>query len=191
LAAGHLGVATHADLADYHRQRVPASRSALRRLVEEGRLVEVAVEGWSAPGYVRPDARVPRRVAASTLLSPFDSMVWKRDRVERLFDFHYRIEIYTPRHRRTYGYYVMPFLLGDRLVARVDLKADRQARVLRVHGAFAEPHAYDHPGEAQVAAEVATQLSLMSSWLELDRVDVELHGDLASGLARAVAGSRR
>jgi uncharacterized protein YcaQ len=112
-------VATHADLADYHRQRVPASCSALRRLVEEGRLVEVAVEGWSASGYMRPDARVPRRVA------------------------------------------------------------------------FAEPHAYDHPGEAQVAAEVAAQLSLMSSWLELDRVDVELHGDLASGLVRAVAGSRR
>lgn len=182
LAAGHLGVATLGDLADYHRQNVVAVRPRLRELVEQGRLLAVSVEGWRQPAFVLPDAVAPRRVNARALLSPFDSLVWERSRAERLFGFHYRLELYTPAALRRYGYYVLPFLLGDRLVARVDVKSDRARRVLIVHAAY---------GEAGVAApaiagDVAAELASMAAWLGLERVEVGSRGDLAGDLARAI-----
>ena len=114
-----------ADLTDYHRQLIPPCRPLVPELVEDGRLLEVEVEGWDKTGYMAPDATIPRRVLARALLSPFDPVVWNRDRTERLFGFRYRIEIYVPKPKRQFGYYVLPFLLGDQIVGRVDLKADR------------------------------------------------------------------
>jgi uncharacterized protein YcaQ len=142
----------------------------------------VAVEGWGKPAYAPRDLQAPRRVRARALLTPFDSMVWARERTERLFGFRYRIEIYVPARKRVYGYYVLPFLLGDRLVARVDLKSDRQAGVLRVVGAFAEPGTE----EGEVVRELADELRLVSGWLGLGGVKVGRKGDLAAGLRRAV-----
>ncbi|MEY4230874.1 MAG: hypothetical protein RLZZ362_1723 [Actinomycetota bacterium] len=181
LAARHHGVGTADDLADYHRQKPHLCRPLLSELVEEGRLLTVQVEGWGKPAYLHPDAAVPRRVAARALLSPFDPLVWHRNRVERLFGFRYRIEIYVPQPKRQYGYYVLPFLLGDRLVARTDLKADRRRRVLMVQGAFAEPGA---PID-EVADALAAELHLMAGWLGLDRVEVGSRGDLVSPLTAA------
>jgi uncharacterized protein YcaQ len=183
-AARHHGVATFEDLTDYHRQRNPPCRPLIHELVEEGRLVATTVQGWSKPAYLHPDARVPRRVSARALLSPFDPVVWNRDRTERLFGFHYRIEIYVPAAKRRYGYYVLPFLLGDELVARVDLKADRQASRLIVQGAFGEPGI----DESYVAEELAAELSSMEGWLGLDDgIVVVPRGDLAATLTRAAA----
>ena len=139
LAAKHHGVATLVELADYHRQGNPPVRPLIPELVEEGRLIEVDVEGWSQPGYLHPGITTPRRISARALLSPFDPVVWHRDRTEQLFGFRYRIEIYVPKPKRQYGYFVLPFLLGDELVARVDLKADRANRTLMVQSAWGEP----------------------------------------------------
>ena len=184
LAAASMGVATFGDLIDYHRQHAGTCRALVAELVEEGRLVPVAVEGWQQPAYARPTLRIPRRVQARALLSPFDSMVWNRERVERLFGFRYRIEIYVPRERRAHGYYVLPFLLGDRLVGRVDLKADRQTGTLLVQSAWAEPSG--EPDPATVAVELAAELRSMAGWLGLDDVVVRPQGDLAAELAAAV-----
>jgi uncharacterized protein YcaQ len=182
-AARRLGVATEPDLGDYFRLPRADSKARLAELVEAGTLVPAAVEGWDAPAYAPPDLHVPRRIRARALLTPFDSMVWARERTERLFGFRYRIEIYVPAPKRVYGYYVLPFLLGDRLAARVDLKSDRQAGVLRVVGAFAEPGVE----EGVVARELADELRLVAEWQGLGAVEVGRKGDLAPALRRAVA----
>jgi uncharacterized protein YcaQ len=182
IAARALGVATEPDLGDYFRLPRAASKARVAELAEAGELLPVAVDGWPAPGYLWPAARRPRRVDARALLTPFDSMIFFRERTERLFGFRYRIEIYTPAAQRVHGYYVLPFLLGDALVARVDLKSDRQAGLLRVQGAFAEPGA----DQARVAAELAAELRLTAQWLGLDKVVAAPRGDLAAALAVAL-----
>ncbi len=176
------GVGTGKDIADYYRIRMPEARPRLAELVEQGVLEKVEVEGWNRPAYLHRDATAPRRISARALLTPFDPVVWERDRVERLFGFHYRIEIYVPEPQRQYGYYVMPFLLGDRLVARVDLKADRKAGVLRVPGAYHE----DGVDVPTVAAELADELGTMASWLGLTGVVVAGNGNLARSLRGAL-----
>ena len=175
LAARSHGIAAAADLLDYHHLRGPQAKAALQSLVDDGSLLEVRVEGWREKAYLHPGAARPRKVTARALLSPFDSMVWSRPRNERLFGFGYRIEIYTPAPKRTYGYYVLPFLLDDRIVARVDLKADRQRGVLMVPGAFSERDT----DTLQVADSLADELALMARWLGLDSVEVGTKGDLA------------
>jgi uncharacterized protein YcaQ len=183
LAAKYHGVGTAADLADYHR--LTHTRQALSELVDEERLVPVEVEGWGRPAFLHPDATIPRRIEARALLSPFDPVVWHRDRAERIFGFEYRIEIYTPKPKRRYGYYVLPFLLGDELVGRVDLKADRSAGALLVQAAWAEPGV---PHDV-VAAELAEELTSMADWLGLDRVEVADRGDLSPALAQVAPAS--
>ena len=156
----------------------------MNELVEDGRMLQVEVEGWSTSGYLHPAAKQPRQISARALLSPFDPVVWCRDRAERLFGFHYRIEIYVPEPKRQYGYYVLPFLLGDELVGRIDLKADRKAGQLLVQGSYGEPGI----NERHVAAELAAELRVMADWLELDGgVVVKPKGDLSKSLAASMA----
>jgi len=179
-AAAH-GIGTARDLADYFRIKLPVARPLLAELVEAGRIAPVAVEGWREPAYLAPAAPAPRAFAGRALLSPFDSLVWERQRTERLFGFTYRIEIYTPAPKRRHGYYVLPFLLDEALVARVDLKADRHARVLRVQGAYAEPGA-----PPATARALAAELTAMARWLGLDRVVIGRRGPLAAALRAAL-----
>lgn len=182
LAAKYHGIGTAKDLVDYHRLGLTTCQPAFDELVEEGRLVPVRVREWAQPAYLHPDASTRRWVDARALLSPFDPVVWYRDRALRMFGFHYRIEIYTPAAKRRYGYYVLPFLLGTDIVGRVDLKADRASGALLVQSAWSEPGV----DRQRVAGELLDELRSMADWLTLDRVEVVGAGDLGPDLQRLV-----
>lgn len=179
-AAAALGVATVKDVADYFRLPVATTRARLRELIDSGDLQAARVVGWTEPAFLHPGATATE-VSARALLSPFDSLIWERTRTERLFGFRHLFELYVKAPNRRYGYYVLPFLLSERLVARVDLKADQRSGTLRVLGAFAEPRA---PAR-QVAGQLAEELRDMAGWLELDAVEVADNGDLSAVLRRA------
>ena len=184
-AADALGVATLGDLADYFRMKVPVARPVLAELVDSGELAEVAVAGWQQPAFIRPGLAIARKLEARALLTPFDPVVWERSRAARLYRFDYRIEIYVPAVKRIYGYYVLPFLLGDDVVARVDLKADRARGVptLHVKGAFGETGI----DQDAVAAGLAVELAELARWLGLEDVLIEDNGNLAATLRRALS----
>lgn len=181
ISARAMGVATERDLRDYFRLGLADARQGVADLVEAGVLEQVAVKGWNQPAYLWPAARRPRSIKASALLSPFDNLIWFRERTERMFGVRVRLEIYTPAHKRTHGYYVLPFLQDEAITARVDLKADRKAGKLLVLAAHAEPEAND-----ETAARLAQELSLMASWLGLSAVEIRPSGDLAPSLSPIV-----
>ena len=188
-AAQAHGVGTVKDFADYFRLKAAPTRLAIQELEDAGELIPVTVGGWGAGGaagaaWLHRDARLPRSIDAATILSPFDPVVWERARALRLFDFHYRIEIYTPKHLRVFGYYSLPVLLGDTIVGRVDLKNDRQAGVLRVQAAWAEPDA-----PADTAARLAAVLREAARWQGLGEIVVAQTGTLASALASELRDS--
>jgi uncharacterized protein len=181
IAARAMGVATERDLRDYFRMGPAETRARIGELVETGDLVPAAVQGWDRPAYLHPQARRSRRIRGQALLSPFDNLIWFRERTERLFGVRIRLEIYTPAEKRVHGYYVLPFLQDEAITARVDLKADRKAGALRVQAAHAEPGADEHtPGR------LAEELTLMARWLDLADVQVTGAGDLAQALAQAL-----
>lgn len=181
-AARAHGVGTVADLADYYRMPVRIARQRIDELAENGDLVRVGVEGWREPAWMHPDTRLPQQINARSLLSPFDPVVWFRPRALRLFGLDYRIEIYVPEKQRRWGYYVLPFLLGKEIVARVDLKADRKAGVLRVPAAHLEPGST----RPRVAPALAAELRAVAAWLGLGSIAIGRHGDLADALRRAI-----
>ena len=178
MSARALGVGTADDLGDYFRIRMPEARPLIEKLVARGDLTEVEVEGWDKPAYLHPEAALPRKASGTALLSPFDNLIFFRERVERLWDFHYRIEIYVPEPKRVFGYYVLPFIYEGDLVGRVDLKSDRKGGALLVRGAFAEPDV----DRAAVGRALRTELESVAAWLELAEVKVTHNGDLASYL---------
>ncbi|MFM2352706.1 MAG: hypothetical protein RLZZ608_112 [Actinomycetota bacterium] len=186
-----LGVGTVGDIADYHRLKIAPTTDALRALLAAGEVEQVEVEGWTTaagrplPAFIIPGVRIPRRIETTALLSPFDPVVWSRDRALRMFDFHYRIEIYTPAPKRQFGYYSLPVLIDDRVIGRIDLKSDRQAGVLRVQSAWVEPGS----SPAELAARVAPVLRRASAWQGLGEVVVSepLWGDAASAVRAALA----
>jgi uncharacterized protein YcaQ len=182
LSARAHGIGTEIDLRDYFRLPIREARTALAELVESGTLIPVAVEGWKQQAYLHAEARIPRKAGGTALVSPFDPIVWERARAERLFDFHYRIEIYTPAPKRKFGYYVLPFLMHDRIAGRVCLKADRQAGMLRANAIHHEIHA--DPEETAVA--LAGELKLMANWLGLPGVEAGKAGNLARALRKAL-----
>lgn len=184
IAARALGVATARDLRDYFRMPVDGAKDRIAELVEAGELRPVVVKGWREPAYLDPGARRPRKVDAAALLSPFDNLIWFRERTERMFGVRFRLEIYTPADKRTHGYYVLPFLEGEALTARVDLKADRKAGVLVVQSAHAEPWASD-----ETPVKLAAELKRMAGWLGLESVRVARKGDLAGTLAQVTAAT--
>jgi uncharacterized protein len=181
-ASTALGVGTETDIRDYFRLSPKLSKPAIAKLVADGELEPVEVDGWTAPAYLRAGQIIPRRDRGTALLCPFDPLVFFRPRVERLFDFHYRIEIYVPAPKRQFGYYVWPFLLDGQLVGRVDLKAERAEDRLHVVGAFTE----DGQDKSRVAKAMAAELRTMASWLGLSDVTVGDRGDLTKQLSRAV-----
>ena len=185
IAAASMGVMTEGDLRAFWRLRPPA-RARVAELVEEGVLLPVEVEGWDRPGLVWHEAKRPRQIATGCLVSPFDPLLWERDRALRVFGLHYRIGLYTPRDQRTEGYYVLPFFLGPGVAARVDLKADRKARLLRVEAAHREPAA---PGETEAA--LAAELRRLAAWLGLGGIVVAERGDLAAALRAALSPAGR
>ena len=179
-SAKALGIATAGDLRDYFRLKPNDASPRIDELVEDGTLLPVAVRGWKQQAYLHRDVKVPRRISGQALLAPFDPLIWERARTERLFDLRYRIEIYVPAEKRVHGYYVLPFLMDGRIVARVDLKADRQAGSLIVQRAHREAQA-----PAETAERLKTELALMAGWLGLDRVAVAAGGALADALREA------
>ncbi len=182
ISARALGIATASELRDYFRLKPADALPHIAELVEEGAIVPVAVAGWRQQAYLDPGAQRPRRIRAQALLAPFDPLIWERERTERLFSFRYRIGIYTPAAQRSHGYYVLPFLLDEAIVARVDLKADRHAGLLRVQSAHAEPGAPE-----ETAQRLAASLNEMAGWLGLSSAIAEPHGDLAERLRDALA----
>ncbi|MEL4317756.1 crosslink repair DNA glycosylase YcaQ family protein [Leifsonia sp. YIM 134122] len=179
-AAAH-GIGTEKDLADYYRLKRVDTRAAIAELEEAGTLLPVAVDGWRSPAWLHRDARLPRRIEAAALLSPFDPVVWERARTERMFDFHYRIEIYTPAEKRVFGYYSLPILVDDALVGRIDLKNDRQAKVLRVQSAWLE-EGVPATSVPEIAARVAAVLHEITAWQGLDEITVVGRGTLSAAL---------
>ena len=180
MAAEALGIATEIDLRDYFRLPVADARKALHALVASKQLVQVEVQGWKKAAYVLPSTKRPRKVGGFALLSPFDPLVWNRDRASRLFDFHYRIEIYTPQHKRKFGYYVLPFLFGEDLAGRFCLKADRENEILRVNTS----HHDDKHSQSELAKAAAVELQRMAGWLGLKDVQITKKGNLATTLAK-------
>ena len=185
IAASRLGVATEGDLRDYFRMPVAETKARLAELVEAGELTPVEVRGWGRAAWLAPGAKAARPPAeGGVLLSPFDNLIWRRERAERLFGARIRLEIYTPAHKREHGYYVLPFLQGEAITARVDLKADRANRTLRVQAAHLEPGAK----AATTAPALAAELKLMAGWLGLEDVMVAGRGGLAAALAGELTG---
>jgi uncharacterized protein YcaQ len=186
ISAGRLGVATERCLRDYFRLGPVDAKPRIAELVETGDLIPATVQGWDKVAYLSRDARLPRRMEAQALLAPFDPLIWQRDRVEALFRTRIRLELYTPREKRTHGYYVLPFLLGDRIVARLDLKADRAGSTLRVQAAHAEPDV----AKAAIVEPLANELRLMAAWIGLEKIKMEGVGDLGRVLAPALKAKR-
>ena len=180
MAAEALGIGTEIDLRDYFRLPVTDARKALHALVASKQLVQVEVQGWTKPAYVPQNSKRARKAGGTALLSPFDPLVWNRDRASRLFDFHYRIEIYTPQHKRKFGYYVLPFLHGEDLAGRFCLKADRENEILRVNTS----HHDDKHSSSELATAAAVELRRMAGWLGLKNVEIVKKGNLATALGK-------